>query len=61
MKKKACRNCKIFAEGDRCPICDGTDFSTNWQGRVTIMDKEHSTIAQKMGTSKNGEYVIKLR
>ncbi|MBI4149535.1 DNA-directed RNA polymerase subunit E'' [Candidatus Woesearchaeota archaeon] len=61
MKKKACRECKLFVDGSHCPICNGTDFSTNWQGRVMILNQEKSLIAQKIGMKRGGEYAIKLR
>ncbi|HLD07300.1 MAG TPA: transcription elongation factor subunit Spt4 [Candidatus Nanoarchaeia archaeon] len=61
MKKKACRDCKLFVEGTACPICKGTDFSVNWQGRIIILNHGTSAIAQKMGIKRDGEYAIKLR
>ena len=61
MKKKACRDCKIFVEEDKCTICGKQTFSTNWQGRIFITDPEHSEIGKKMGLEKQGEYAIKVR
>lgn len=61
MKKKVCKNCKIFVEGDNCPICKNATFSTNWSGRVYIFDAQKSLIAQKMGITVKGEYAIKVR
>ena len=37
------------------------DFSSNWQGRITIVNAEKSEIAKKMGITNNGEYAIKVR
>ncbi|HLD88680.1 MAG TPA: transcription elongation factor subunit Spt4 [Candidatus Nanoarchaeia archaeon] len=61
MRKKACRNDKYFVEGDECPICHSSNFSTNWQGRLFIFDTKKSTISQKIGTPKEGEYAIKVK
>ena len=61
MKKKACRKCKIFVEGDICPICKGNSFSTSWQGRIYVVDSNKSAIAQKIGITVKGEYAIKVR
>ena len=61
MKKKACKKCKLFVDGSECPICKGTDFSTNWQGRISILDPNKSSIAKKIGITVKGEYAIKLR
>lgn len=61
MKKKACKKCLIFVEGSECPICKGNQFSTNWQGRIAILDANKSTIAKKMGINQKGEYTIKVR
>ena len=53
MKKKVCKKCKLFVEGDECPICKGNQFSMNWQGRLNILDSNKSTISKKIGiTSK---------
>lgn len=60
-KKKACRQCKIFVEGDSCPICKGDNFSDNWQGRLYVTDPTASEIAQKIKVSVKGEYAIKIR
>jgi len=61
MKKKACKRCKLFVEGTSCPICKNNQFSTNWQGRLIILDPEHSIIANKINAKKEGEYAIKVR
>ena len=59
--KKACKTCKIFVEGDECPLCHGSTFVTNWKGRVNVLDANKSEIAQKMGIKVKGEYAIKTR
>lgn len=61
MKKKVCRKCKLFVEGNVCPICKGNQFSVNWQGRLNILDANKSTIAEKVGMKVKGEYAIKVR
>ena len=61
MKKKACKKCKMFIEGEECPVCRTSQFSTNWQGRMYILDSGKSTIAQKIGIASKGEYAIKVR
>ncbi len=61
MKKKACKECKIFVDGNACPICKGNQFSINWQGRLYILDANKSAIAGKIGMKAKGEYAIKTR
>jgi DNA-directed RNA polymerase subunit E" len=61
MKKKVCRNCKMFVDGNECPNCHGQNFSTNWQGRVHVLDPQKSEVAQKIGITLKGEYAIKAR
>ncbi len=61
MKKKACKKCKLFVEGPECPICKGKSFSTNWQGRISILDPQKSDIAKKIGITVKGEYTIKVK
>ena len=60
-KKKVCKKCKSFVDGSTCPICKSTQFSTNWQGRINILNSEKSEIAQKMEVEKNGEYALKVK
>ncbi len=61
MKKKACKKCKIFVDGDICPLCKGNQFSINWQGRLYVLDSNKSAIADKIGMKAKGEYAIKTR
>ncbi|MBU0665965.1 MAG: transcription elongation factor subunit Spt4 [Nanoarchaeota archaeon] len=61
MKRKVCKRCKIFVEGDICPICKKNSFSTNWQGRIHFLDIKKSMIAHEMGVELKGEYAIKVR
>ena len=61
MKKKVCKRCKLFVEGNECPVCKSNQFSTSWQGKLYILDVDKSTIANKMGVEVKGEYAIKVR
>ncbi|MEM4638155.1 MAG: transcription elongation factor subunit Spt4 [Candidatus Woesearchaeota archaeon] len=61
MKKKVCKKCKIFVDGETCPLCKKNQFSTNWQGRIYFFDSSKSTIAKNMGVETKGEYAIKVR
>ena len=61
MKKKACKKCKIFVEGDSCPVCKSNEFSTSWQGRIYVVDSNNSGIAKKIGIGVKGEYALKVR
>ncbi|MBU2640137.1 MAG: DNA-directed RNA polymerase, subunit E'' [Nanoarchaeota archaeon] len=61
MKRKVCKKCKLFVKGNICPICNGSDFSENWQGRVYILDPTKSEIAKKMEIEAKGEYAVKAR
>ncbi len=61
MAKQACKHCKIFVKGEKCPICNRKSFATVWQGRIHFLNVEKSSIARKMGVEKKGEYAIKVR
>ena len=61
MAKKVCKKCKIFVEGNECPVCKSNQFSVNWQGRLHILDANKSSIAKKIGIAVKGEYAIKAR
>ena len=59
--KKVCKKCKLFVDGQVCPICKGNQFSENWKGRVFIADPENSEIAKKIEVTVKGEYAIKVK
>ena len=61
MKKKTCKKCKLFVEGNECPLCKGNQFSLSWQGRLHILDADKSPIAKKLEITSKGEYAIKVR
>lgn len=61
MKKKVCKRCKMFVEGPECPVCKTNQFSSNWQGRLNIIDVNKSLVAEKIGIKSKGEYAIKVR
>ena len=61
MKKKVCKKCKMFVEGNQCPTCKNDQFSVSWQGRLHILDTNKSFIAKKIGIGIKGEYAIKVR
>ena len=60
-KKKACKRCRLFVEGDICPSCNSNSFSNTWQGRIYIKDVSQSMIANKIGITLKGEYAIKVK
>ena len=59
--KKVCKKCRLFVEGNECPLCKGNQFTTNWQGRINILDARKSEIAGRIGIQVKGEYAIKIR
>lgn len=60
MKKKVCRKCMVFVDGNECPICKGDIFVTNSKGRVYVLNVEKSIIAKKINAPVAGEYAIKV-
>ncbi|HII72783.1 TPA: DNA-directed RNA polymerase subunit E'' [Candidatus Woesearchaeota archaeon] len=60
-KKKVCKRCKMFVEGAECPVCKVSKFSTNWQGRIYVLDPKSSVIADKVGIDVKGEFCLKCR
>jgi len=59
-KKKACKRCKLFFEGEECPTCKTSQAVTNWKGRINIINSKESDIAKKIGAEADGEYAIKV-
>lgn len=60
-KLRASKDTKILVEGNEDPITGSKDLSTNWYGRVSVIDPNKSMIAEKMGFKAQGEYAIKVR
>jgi RNA polymerase subunit RPABC4/transcription elongation factor Spt4 len=60
-KKKACKKCKLFVEGDTCPNCGSNAFTTSWQGRIFVSDVNKSEIGKQVNIEVKGEYAIKVR
>ncbi len=61
MSRKACKICRIFVDGEKCPLCHNSNFTDSWKGRLHILDANKSLIAQKIGIKVKGEYAIKVR
>jgi DNA-directed RNA polymerase subunit E" len=60
-KEKACRSCRyLISEGDTCPNCNETAFTTFWRGYVVILKPEQSEIAKRMGITRTGKYALRL-
>ena len=60
MAKKVCKQCKIFYDGETCPLCKGAATAASFQGRINVLDMK-SKVAAKMNIAKEGEYAIKVR
>jgi len=61
MSKKACKNCNLIYEGEKCPNCGSGEALENWKGHVLIIDPEKSEIAKKLNITKPGDYAIKTK
>ncbi len=59
MKKKVCKSCKIIVQGEVCPLCKKSNFSTNFQGQINVLDVNKSFIAKKINITVKGDYAIK--
>lgn len=58
-KRKVCKQCRKFTEGQTCENCGSSSFTTAWHGRLHIIQQDKSVISEKIGIEKNGEYAIK--
>lgn len=59
-EEKVCVNCRIFVEGTQCPICQSSNFSTNFKGVMYIIDANNSMIANNLEIKSKGKYAIRL-
>ena len=60
-KEKVCKKCKLFVEGNVCPICKSNQFTNIYQGKLYILDVNKSYIANQIGIKEKGRYAIKIR
>ena len=61
VKEKACLNCKVIFEGDKCPICNEYIVSESFKGKVYINDPEKSEVAKNMKINNKGVFAIKTK
>ena len=63
VKPKACKNCKIIYEGDKCPKCgaESSEATESWKGKVAILNPKQSEIAKKLKVNERGTYAIKTK
>ena len=59
-KEKACKNCKLIYEGDKCPNCEKKETSDTFKGKVEIVNPEKSELAKELKVNKKGLYAIKV-
>ncbi len=59
--EKACKQCNMIYEGDKCPGCGNQEYSEEIKGRLVIFDAENSEIAKNAKIGKKGKYSIKSR
>jgi len=59
---KACKNCRyIIAEGDKCPNCEGVEFTDKFNSMIYIFDPVNSEIGKKIGAKSNGKYAVRIK
>ncbi len=58
---RACRTCKNISDDAVCPVCKGTEFSDDYSGLLVVLDPENSILAEKLNTTEEGNYALKIR
>lgn len=61
MTHKACRNCRILVDGDKCPLCGSTELTKTWEGSIMIVNTEGSEVAKAIGVTNPGIYALKIK
>ncbi|MBI2630034.1 DNA-directed RNA polymerase subunit E'' [Candidatus Pacearchaeota archaeon] len=61
MANRACKNCSLIYEGDKCPNCGSQEYLEDIKGTITIFDAEKSEIAKNIKLNKKGKYLIRSR
>jgi len=57
-RQYVCRNCRIFTEEKKCPICGSKDLSVSWKGLVIINNPQESEIAKELKIEAPGKYAL---
>jgi RNA polymerase subunit RPABC4/transcription elongation factor Spt4 len=60
MKRKICKQCKLFYTEAQCPNCKSEQLANGFKGRLHILDSKNSHIAKELEINHDGEYAIKL-
>ena len=60
-KPKACKVCNKIYEEDKCPECGSKESTTSFKGRIVVLNRDKSEIAQKINIKGNGNFAIKTR
>ena len=58
MKPKACKNCNMVFEGEKCPGCSRQEYAEEGKGIVMVFNPEKSEIAKNAKITKKGTYAI---
>ncbi len=62
MGEKACKNCRYVVSGvDKCPNCEGTEFTERWTSYVVVFDVAKSELAKKIGAKLPGKYAVRIK
>jgi len=61
MSEKACKQCNMIYEGDKCPGCGNQEYNEEIKGRLIIFDAENSEVAKNTKITKKGKYNIKSK
>lgn len=59
--EKACKKCKTFFEGSKCPKCGSEEFTDSPKGKVVILKPEESEIAKNLKLNEKGVFALRIR
>jgi DNA-directed RNA polymerase subunit E" len=58
--KKACKNCRLIHESEKCPACQSELATEKFSSTVVITNPEKSKVAEKMGIKAPGDYAVRV-
>lgn len=61
MTERACKNCKVIFEGNKCPKCGSEEVTDSFKGRLVIIKPDESEIAKNLKLKEKGNFAIKVR
>ncbi len=59
MVEKACKNCRVIVTEEKCPICNESNLTKNWEGYIFVFDP-NGEVGKAINAKVPGKYALKI-